>query len=113
MNTENKGRDEHLQQDDFFKAKKHPEITFVMKSYKKASANAGKVNGTLSIAGVSKDISLDAEIGGTAQQRGVEKLGFSMSGKIKRSDFKFAPGSSTMSLGDEITLNIEVEANAK
>ena len=113
INTENKGRDEHLQQDDFFKAKKYPEITFVMKSYKKMGANAGKVNGTLSIAGVAKDIVLDAEIGGTAQQKGVEKLGFSLSGKIKRSDFKFAPSSSTVSLGDEIALNIEVEAAAK
>ena len=113
INTENKGRDDHLQQDDFFKAKKHPEITFVMKSFKKAGKNKGKISGTLSIAGVAKDIVLDAEIGGTAEQRGVEKLGFSLNGKIKRSDFNFAPSSSTASLGDEITLNVEIEAEAK
>lgn len=28
INTENKARDAHLQQDDFFKAKTHPNITF-------------------------------------------------------------------------------------
>lgn len=113
INTENKGRDDHLQQDDFFKAKAHPELIFVMKSYQKVSDTSGKVTGSLTIAGVTKDISLDAEIGGVAEMRGKEKLGFSLSGEIKRSDFKFAPDSSTTSLGDEIKLNIDVEANAK
>ncbi|TQR58167.1 YceI family protein [Campylobacter troglodytis] len=112
VNTENKGRDDHLQKDDFFNAKKYPEITFTMKSFKKVK-NSAKIVGTLNLVGVSKDIELDADIGGTAEQRGVEKLGFSLSGKIKRSDFKFAPGSSTVALGDDVFINIEVEANAK
>lgn len=113
IDTDNKGRDDHLQQDDFFKAKKHPEVTFVMKKYEKTGDDEGKMSGTLSIAGVSRDIVLDTEIGGIADFKGKEKLGFSLSGKIKRSEFKFAPETSTLSLGDEIKLEIEVEANAK
>lgn len=42
-----------------------------------------------------------------------EKIGFSLNGKIKRSDFKFATSTSTITLSDDINLNIEVEANEK
>lgn len=113
VNTENSTRDNHLQQDDFFKAKQFPELTFVMKSYQKTSDTAGKVNGTLTIAGVSKDVVLDAEIGGIGEMNGKKKLGFSLSGTITRSEFKFAPSSSTITLGDEVKLQVDVEANAK
>lgn len=114
VNTENKNRDDHLQQDDFFKAKQFPELTFVMKSYQKISNEKGKMNGTLTIAGVSKDIVLDTEIGGTAKGKdGKEKVGFSLNGQIKRTEFNFAPSSSSMTLGDDVNLNIEVEANEK
>ncbi|KRS84203.1 protein yceI precursor, partial [Campylobacter coli] len=44
---------------------------------------------------------------------GKEKVGFSLNGKIKRSDFNFAPDTSTITLGDDVHLNIEVEANEK
>ena len=114
INTENKNRDEHLQKNDFFKAQQFSQMTFVMKNYQKISNEKGKMNGTLTIAGVSKDIVLDTEIGGTAKTKdGKEKVGFSLSGQIKRSDFNFAPESSTVTLGDEVNLDIEVEANEK
>ncbi|MCX2683831.1 YceI family protein [Campylobacter sp. MIT 21-1685] len=113
INTDNRTRDDHLLQDDFFKVKQYPELTFVMKKYEKISNEKGKVSGVLTLAGVSKDIVLDADIGGIADFKGKEKLGFSLNGKIKRSDFNFAPNTSTITLGDDIHLNIEVEANAK
>lgn len=114
VNTENKTRDNHLQQDDFFKAKKFPDMTFVMKSYEKKGDDEGKMTGTLTIAGVSKEVVLDTEIGGvTKLSSGKEKIGFSLEGEIKRSDFSFAPSTKNITLSDEIKLNIEVEANEK
>lgn len=113
VNTENQTRDNHLQQDDFFKAKQYPDMTFVMKNYEKTSKEKGKMTGTLTIAGVSKDITLDTEIGGVATQNGKEKIGFSLSGKIKRTDFNFASGSSNITLGNDVDINVEVEAAAK
>ncbi|MCW1361000.1 YceI family protein [Campylobacter sp. US33a] len=114
VDTDNKTRDNHLQQNDFFKAKQYPDMTFVMKKYEKTSNDEGKMSGTLTIAGVSKDIVLDTEIGGVAKgPNGKEKVGFSLSGEIKRSDFKFSPSTPTLTLGDEIKLTIEVEANEK
>ena len=113
VNTDNSTRDNHLQQADFFNAKKFPKLTFVMKSYQKTSDTAGKVNGTLTITGVSKDVVLDAEIGGIGEMQGKKKLGFSLTGAIKRSDFNFASSISTITLSDEVKLQIDVEANAK
>ncbi|WP_291951801.1 YceI family protein [Campylobacter sp.] len=114
INTENKTRDAHLLQNDFFNAKVYPEMTFIMSKYEKISNEKGKMYGKLNIAGVSKEIILDTEIGGVIKtDKGKEKAGFNLQGKIKRSDFKFAPNTSTTSLSDEIQINIEVEMNEK
>ncbi|AJC86278.1 YceI family protein [Campylobacter sp. RM16704] len=114
INTENKARDTHLQQDDFFNAKTHPNITFTMSKYEKISNEKGKMYGLLNIAGISKDIILDTEIGGIIKtDNGKEKAGFTLQGQIKRSDFNFAPKTSTLTIGDEIQINIEAEINEK
>ncbi|TSA81125.1 YceI family protein [Helicobacter mehlei] len=113
VDTDNQNRDAHLRTDDFFKVEKYPEIHFVMEKYQKINAQNGQVEGTLSIAGVSRKVKLKAEIGGVVQQDGKEKIGFSLSGQIKRSDFKFAPQVGKAKIGDVVTLNIEVEAAQK
>lgn len=114
VDTDNKTRDNHLLQDDFFKAKSHPEMSFVMKKYEKTSDSEGKMSGTLTIAGVSKDIVFDTEIGGIAKGKDdKEKVGFTLESEIKRSDFKFAPSTSNLTLGDEVKISVEVEANEK
>ncbi|MDE5591353.1 MAG: YceI family protein, partial [Helicobacter sp.] len=114
INTDNQSRDEHLRGDDFFQTKKYPDMTFVMKKYEKISNEKGRVTGTLTLAGVSKNITLDSEIGGIAKGKdGKERIGFSLNGKIKRSDFKFASSISTLTVGDDVYLNIEIEAIEK
>ncbi|WP_139451793.1 YceI family protein [Campylobacter armoricus] len=114
INTDNKARDAHLQQDDFFKAKTYPDIIFTMDKYEKISNEKGRMYGNLNIAGVSKKIVLDTEIGGVIKtDSGKEKAGFTLQGQIKRSDFSFAPETSTLTLGDEIQINIEAEMNEK
>ncbi|MCR6578903.1 YceI family protein [Campylobacter insulaenigrae] len=114
INTENKARDTHLLQSDFFNAKTYPEMTFTMSKYEKISNEKGKMHGSLNIAGISKDIVLDTEIGGVIKtDKGKEKAGFNLQGEIKRSDFKFAPNTPTLTLSDEIQINIEIEMNEK
>ncbi|MBK1972976.1 polyisoprenoid-binding protein [Campylobacter sp. TTU-622] len=114
INTENQTRDNHLLQDDFFKAKKYPDMTFTMKKYEKISNEKGKMTGILTIAGVSKEVELDAEIGGAIKTKdGKEKIGFTLSGLIKRSDFKFASSVSTITLSDDVKLIIDSEALEK
>ncbi|HEA8109574.1 TPA: polyisoprenoid-binding protein [Campylobacter lari] len=110
LDTDNKTRDTHLLSDDFFKEKTYPEMSFKMNKYEKISNDEGKMYGTLTIAGVSKEVVLDTEIGGVIKtDKSKEKAGFSLQGEIKRSEFNFAPKTSTLSLSDEIHLNIEAE----
>lgn len=114
VDTDNQTRDNHLQQADFFDSKKFPEMIFVMKKYKKEDNENGKMIGDLTIAGVTKEITLDVEIGGVAKGKdGKERLGFSLNGKIKRSEFNLAPKSSTIALGDDVKISVEVEAIVK
>ncbi|WP_104740885.1 YceI family protein [Helicobacter bizzozeronii] len=114
VDTDNQNRDAHLRTDDFFKESKYPVIHFAMDQYKKINTQHGEVEGTLNIAGVAHKVKLKAEIGGVIKtEEGKEKVGFSLSGKIKRSDFKFAPQVGQSRIGDVVTLNIEVEAAQK
>ncbi|OCS05892.1 YceI family protein, partial [Campylobacter fetus] len=112
--TSNTARDNHLKQADFFDIAKFPEMKFVMTEFKKDGDNEGKVIGNLTIKNVTKPVTLNYEFGGQSKnQKGIQIVGFSLEGKIKRSDFNFAPDTSTLTLGDEIKINIEVEAAAK
>ncbi|WP_086253498.1 YceI family protein [Campylobacter sp. P091] len=114
INTNNDGRDAHLQKADFFDSAKFPQIKFAMKSYEKSGDGEGKIKGDLTIRDVTKPVVLNYEFGGVSKNKqGTEIVGFSLEGKIKRSDFNFAPDSSTVALGDEIKLNIEIEAVKK
>nr|WP_104751797.1 YceI family protein [Helicobacter baculiformis] len=113
IDTGNTKRDMHLRSDEFFKVEKFPNLHFMMEKYQKIDATHGRMYGTLSIAGVAHKVMLKTEIGGVAQQKGQNKLGFSLSSTIKRLDFNLAPEKSTHTIGDVIALNVEVEATQK
>lgn len=57
-------RDAHLKSADFFNAENHPHINFEGE-LKKIEGNSYKLNGPLTMRGVSKEVSLDVELGGT------------------------------------------------
>jgi polyisoprenoid-binding protein YceI len=81
-------RDNHLRSADFFLAKKYPELKFVMKSYIKKSDDEGVMIGDLTIRGITKEVKLEVEIGGTIKDlEGNNRVGFSLEGEINRTDF--------------------------
>jgi len=83
INTKNKDRDTHLKSDDFFGAENNPELTFKSKSF-----DGEKMVGTISIKGVSQEITMDANYNGTAvDPYGQTKAGFEFEGSINRKDF--------------------------
>ena len=83
VNTKNTDRDTHLKSDDFFGGENHPQLTFTSKSF-----DGNKMVGDLSIKGVTKEITLDAEFNGTAvDPYGQTKAGFELEGQINRKDF--------------------------
>jgi len=85
ISTSNEQRDGHLKSADFFDAEKYPTLSFESTSY---NAQEGKLNGNLTIKGVTKPVSLDAEFNGTNKDPWDNlKAGFSLSGKINRKDW--------------------------
>ena len=85
VNTGSEQRDGHLKSGEFFDAERFPHITFESADY---NASTGKLNGNLTMKGVSKPVSLDVEFNGTNKDPwGNEKAGFSLTGKINRTDW--------------------------
>lgn len=103
--------DAHLKSADFFDVKKFPTAKFVSKKVTATGKNKAKVEGELTLHGVTKTVILEVKINkkGTSLVTQKETVGFSATAQIKRSEFDIdyaAPG-----ISDEVKLKIEVEAN--
>ncbi len=114
INTGVADRDAHLKSPDFFNAAQYPEMTFKSTNILKKSDNEFVISGNLTIRDVTKQIDLEADFGGIVQDPyGQTKAGFSIDGKIKRSDFGLTWSAVTEAgkivVADEIKLNAELQ----
>ena len=114
VSTNNEQRDAHLKTGDFFDAENHPQIVFKGEKLIKIDDEHYKLNGTLTIRGSNKPITLFVEYGGIIQDPwGNTRTGFSISGKINRKDFgvSFSAVSETggILLSDEVSIHGNVE----
>ncbi len=109
-------RDNHLRSPDFFEVEKYPEITFKSTGIKNVDGGNFTLVGDLTIRGVTKAVELDAEMRGPATLMKKQRVGFSASGKINRTDYGLtwnrAIETGGFVVGEEVTLEIEVEAIA-
>lgn len=100
--------DEHLMKADFFDAAKFPKATFVSTSVKADGPTGAEITGNLTIKGITKPVTLDAEFYGAgkapAMAGGKENVGFVATGAVKRSDFNMGYG--VPMVGDAIELKI-------
>lgn|SRR5690606_5923211 len=88
ITTNNADRDAHLKSADFFDSENHPELKFVSTRMEKKDDDEFVLHGDLTIKGISKPVKLDVEFGGIGKDPwGNEKAGFTISGKIKRTDW--------------------------
>ncbi len=62
INTGIPDRDKHLQTADFFEVEKYPVITFVSKTIEKIDTTHFRINGTFTMHGVSKEMSIPFEV---------------------------------------------------
>jgi polyisoprenoid-binding protein YceI len=87
IDTGNTDRDNHLKSGDFFDAEKFPTMSFKSSSVEKEGDDY-IVKGNLTIKDQTKLVKLTAEFGGIATDPwGNTKAGFTLSGKINRSEF--------------------------
>jgi polyisoprenoid-binding protein YceI len=88
VSTNEDNRDNHLKSADFFDVEKYKEITFIKTSFKLSEENVYELKGNLTIKGITKEVKLSVEYGGVNKDPwGNEKAGFSVEGKINRSDW--------------------------
>ena len=104
-------RDTDVKGPKYFDVSNFPIATFTSTSVTK-NANGLKVEGNLTLHGITKPIVLDVE-GPTppvTDQRGRVHRGFSATTTITRTDFAIAPKTGAAMLGDDVELTIEVDA---
>ena len=109
INTANEERDTHLKSEDIFSAVKFPKINF-----KATKIEKDAVYGDLTMKGVTKNIKLDLETSSVIKDPwGKQRTGFSLNGKIKRSDFGIvwnkALETGGVAVSDDVKLAIDIE----
>ena len=99
---------DHLNSDDFFNTAKYEEISFTSTAIEKHDDGSFKVMGDLTIKGITKPVTLDAEIV-TKQHpmKGVPAIGVSATASLLRSDWDL--GAYAPAVSDEVELRIQVE----
>jgi len=101
---------------DVFQTIKYPTATFVSTQIAKVGANTGTVTGNLTLAGVTKPVTLNVTFNGGRNipipfQR--YRIGFDATGTIKRSDFGLTGMIWSGFVSDEVTLMIDCEMEKK
>lgn len=88
ISTNNEQRDGHLKSPDFFDTASYPTIDFVSTAFNKIDSENYKLEGNLTMHGVTNAVSLNVEYGGTGKDPwGNTRAGFTVEGKINRKDF--------------------------
>ncbi len=115
IDTNQAQRDGHLQTGDFFSADLYPQILFESTSFVNIGGSNYKMNGNLTLKGVTKPVELKVEYGGSEDNgHGVIKHGFEITGIVNRMEFGMTWNKLTdtggLGLGEDIKLiaNIQV-----
>lgn len=114
ISTGNEQRDTHLKSEEFFDASNFPTLSFVSSSFAKKAGSNYTLTGNLTLKGVTKEVTLDVEFGGTMTDfYGQFKAGFEISGTINRSEFGLTWSAVTEAGGvvvsDEVKLHMAVQ----
>lgn len=99
---------------EWFNAGKFPSISFNSTRIEKTGETTGKMHGDLTFLGVTKPVTLDVTFNGAYAEHPMAKIpamGFSATGKIKRSDFNFTKY--IPMIGDDVDVMIEIEFKKK
>ena len=108
-------RDKHLKSKDFFDVEQFPVIAFKTTKVTAVTKESAKVEGELTIHGITKPVVLDVQIHGAgADPWGNVRAGFTATTKINRKDFGIVWNQvldkGQLMVGDEVIITIELEA---
>lgn len=115
INTNEVDRDKHLRSPDFFDVTKYPEMTFKSTKVNYEKGQPDKVDGELTIRGITKKVTLEVEYNGAVTDPwGNHVVTFEAETKVNRKDFGLNWNKSLdkggFVVGDEIKIEIDGEA---
>lgn len=116
IDTGNENRDGHLKNDDFFAAETYPTITFESTEVTSTGENTLDVKGKLTMHGTTKEVTLPIEILGTGinPRGGKAQIGLETNFSILCSDYGVNSWKNFSAvLGDEVKIQVLIEANAE
>jgi len=111
--TANERRDNHLRSADFFDVANHPRLTFESTKVTASEGGKLKIEGTLTMRGVTKPVTLEGEFLGAGPTAAGQRVGFEATGKVDRKEFgilwnKVADQGGAV-LGDDVQIRIAIE----
>lgn len=115
IDTRNPDRDAHLRSNDFFSMDEYPEITFVSTKVERVSQDTYRVNGDLTVKGVTKPVSFDLEYtGDVVDPWGNTRVGFEGSATVNRKEWgvtwNVALEAGGVLVSENVTLEFEIAA---
>jgi polyisoprenoid-binding protein YceI len=114
INTEVEYRDNDLRSANWFDADKYPTLTFKSTSFTKIKGKAYILKGNLTIHGITKKVAFNATLNGMAVTKTKKNTaGFTIKGKLLRSDYNLGSTSLLSGVGNEIQVwtNFEMGKN--
>jgi polyisoprenoid-binding protein YceI len=118
VETKDENRDNHLRTNDFFDVDNHPTWTFTSTAIRPVTPTEWHVDGDLSIRGVTKQVTLDANLEGVVQDPyGFHRVGFSATMNINRDDFgvsfNAALEAGGLVVSKKVDIDLEIEATLR
>jgi polyisoprenoid-binding protein YceI len=115
VDTNVEARYKDLRSNRFFDVERYPTLTFASSAVTGTAGNKGKVRGTLTMHGVSKEVLLETEFLGKGKDPwGNTRYGFHAETKVNRKDFGMAWNEAVEAggvlVGDEVEISLDVEA---
>ena len=114
IDTNEEARDRHLRSDAFFDVENHPTITFESTRIRPRGDTKLFIDGNLTMRGVTKPVTLEAEVLGFGEMYSVRRGAFEATTMVNRKDFNVSwndilEGGGAV-LGDDVEITLNVEA---
>jgi polyisoprenoid-binding protein YceI len=117
IDTDQEQRDNHLRSDAFFDVANHPTLTFKSTAVRPNGDKKLAIEGDLTIRGVTKRVTLDTDILGSATYYGVERVGFEARTTIDRTEYNVSWNDAVEGggyvLGHDVEIQINLEAKKR
>jgi len=116
VDTRNNDRDAHLRSADFFEIEKFPTMDFQSTSITKTGDDEYNVTGNVTLHGVTNSETFKVVFEGSGKDPwGNEKVGFSVKGSLKRSNYGLTYNAvletGGVLIGDDVAVSLDIEAS--